>query len=129
MIRTILGTFAVAMCLSACGSNQAQLAQRSQSESEHLQEYCKRAGLNNAETQRADASLASAAKKIKDGDEAEAAAESELAGTLYRLALARKELAEVQTEVESLKQGLAKDKDQLQTYQEILGEMKTVRKP
>lgn len=129
MIRTILGTFAVAMCLSACGSNQAQLAQRSQSESEHLQEYCKRAGLNNAETQRADASLASAAKRLSEGDEAEAAAESELAGTLYRLALARKELADVQAEVESLKKGLAKDKEQLQTYQEILGEMKTVRKP
>lgn len=129
MIRTILGTFAVAICLSACGSNQAQLAQRSQGESEHLQEYCKRAGLNNAETQRADASLASAANHLKEGDEAEAAAESELAGTLYRLALARKELADVQAEVESLKKGLAKDKDQLQTYQEILGEMKTVRKP
>lgn len=129
MIRTILGTFAVAICLSACGSNQAQLAQRSQDESVHLQEYCKRAGLNNAETQRADASLASAAKHLKEGDEAEAAAQAELAGTLYRLALARKELAGVQAEVESLKQGLAKDKDQLQTYQEILGEMKTVRKP
>ena len=129
MIRTILGTVAVAMCLTACGSNQAQLAQRNQGESEHLQEYCKRAGLNNAETQRADASLASAAKLLQEGDEAEAAAASELAGTLYRLALARKELADVQAEVTLLKQGLAKDKDQLQTYQEILGEMKTTRKP
>jgi DNA repair ATPase RecN len=131
MIRSILGTLALALaaCLSACGSNQAQLARRSQSESEHLQEYCKRAGLNDAETQRADASLASAARRLKDGDEAEAAAESELAGTLYRLSLARKELADVQAEVESLKMGLSKDKDQLQTYQEILGEMKTVRKP
>ena len=129
MIKTVLGTFAAAMCIAACGSNQAQLAQRGQSEAEHLQDYCKRAGLNNAETQRADAALASSAKHIKDGDEAESVAESDLAGTLFRLALARKELADVQAEVASLKQGLAKDKDQLQTYQEILGEMKTVRKP
>jgi hypothetical protein len=129
MIRSILGTLAVAACLSACGSNQAQLAQRSQSESEHLQEYCKRAGLNNAETQRADASLASAAKHLKDGKDAEAAAESDLASTLFRLALARKALADVQADVVVLKQGLAKDKDQLQTYQEILSEMKTTRKP
>lgn len=129
MIRSILGTLAVAACLAACGSNQAQLAQRGQSEAEHLQEYCKRAGLNNAETQRAGASLASAAKHLKDGDEAEAAAESDLASTLFRLALARKDLADVQSEVAALKQGLAKDKDQLQTYQEILSEMKTTRKP
>ncbi|MDB5105175.1 MAG: hypothetical protein JWP91_2864 [Fibrobacteres bacterium] len=129
MIRTILGTFAVAMCLTACGSNQALLAQRGQGEAGQLQEYCKRAGLNNAETQRADASLASAAKHLKDGDEAEAAVESDLASTLYRLALSRKELADVQAEVDVLKKGLAKDKDQLQTYQEILAEMKTVRKP
>jgi uncharacterized protein involved in exopolysaccharide biosynthesis len=129
MIRSILGTLAVAACLAACGSNQAQLAQRGQSEAEHLQDYCKRAGLNNAETQRADASLASAAKHLKDGDDAEAVAESDLAATLFRLALARKELAAVQAEVTVLKQGLAKDKDQLQTYQEILSEMKTTRKP
>ncbi|GEM_PF-2289269 len=129
MIRTILGTLAAAICLSACGSNHAQLAQRGQSEGEHLQEFCKRAGINNAETQRADAALASSAKHLKDGDEDEASAESDLAGTLYRLAMARKELADVQSEVETLKKGLAKDKDQLQTYQEILSEMKTVRKP
>jgi hypothetical protein len=129
MIRSILGTFAVAMSLAACGSNQALLAERSRGEAEHLQDYCKRAGINNAETQRGDASLASAAKHLKDGDEDEASAESDLAGTLYRLALARKELTDVQSQVELLKKGLAKDKDQLQTYQEILSEMKTVRKP
>jgi hypothetical protein len=130
MIKSVLGTLAVATALTACGSNQALLlSQRSQSEAEQLQEYCKKAGLNNAETQRADASLASAAKHLKDGDEDEAGAESGLASTLFRLALARKELADVQAELEVLKKGLAKDKDQLQTYQEILGEMKTVRKP
>jgi hypothetical protein len=129
MIGKILGTFAVALSLTACGSNQALLAERSRGEAGHLQEYCKRAGINNAETQRADAALASAARRLKDGDEDEASAESDLAGTLYRLALARKELTDVQTQVDLLKQGLAKDKDQLQTYQEILGEMKSVRKP
>jgi uncharacterized phage infection (PIP) family protein YhgE len=119
----------MAMCLIACGSNQALLAERGRGEAEHLQDYCKRAGIASAETQRADASLASAAKHLKDGDEDAASADAELAGTLYRLALARKDLAETQSQVDQLKQGLAKDKDQLQTYQEILSEMKTVRKP
>lgn len=129
MIKTLLATCAVALCLSACGSSQARLAQRGQSEAEHLQEYCKRAGLDNAETRRAQASLASAAKHLKEGEDAEAVAGSDLASTLFRLALARKDLADVQAEVDGLKLGLAKDKDQLQTYQEILSEMKTTRKP
>ena len=68
-------------------------------------------------------------KKHKDGDEDESVAASDLAGTLYHLALARKDLSEVQSQVDMLKQGLSKDKDQLQTYQEILSEMKTTRKP
>ena len=129
MIKPILGMLAVALCLTACGSNQAMLAERGRSEAEQLQEFAKRAGVDNAETQRANASLASATKHLKDGDDEAAAAESDLAVTLYRLALARKELADLNTQVDLLKQGLAKDKEQLQTYQEILSEMKSVRKP
>jgi uncharacterized phage infection (PIP) family protein YhgE len=121
---------ALAMGLIGCGSNQALLlAERSRGEAAHLQDYCKRAGIADAETQKADASLASAAKHLKDGDEEAAAADAELAGTLYRLALSRKDLFDTQAQVDALQQGLAKDKDQLQTYQEILSEMKTVRKP
>lgn len=120
---------ATALSMVACGSNAALLAERGRGEAEQLQEYCKRAGLNDAETQRADALVESAGKKLKDGDEEGAMAESESAATLFRLALARKELAEAQTQVDGLNQALAKDKDQLQTYQEILQEMKTVRKP
>jgi hypothetical protein len=129
MMKWLLGMMAAGLCLSACGSNQALVAERSQTEASHLQEFCKRAGLNVAETQKADGLFAASAKHLKDGDEDEAAAEADLAGTLYKLALARKELAEVQAQVDGLKQSLSKDKDQLQTYQEILSEMKTTRKP
>src|SRR5690606_38268711 len=124
-----LSLTAAALSMAACGSNAQLLAERERGEAEQLQAYTKRAGLNDAETQRADALLESAGKKLKDGDKEEAMAESESAATLYRLSLARKELAETQVQVDSLKQALAKDKDQLQTYQEILQEMKTVRKP
>jgi hypothetical protein len=129
MMKPILGMLAAALCLSACGSNQAMLAERGRGEAEQLQEFSKRAGLNNAETQRADASLASASKHLKDGEDETAAAESDLAITLYRLALARKDLADLYAQVDLLKKGLAKDKEQLQTYQEILSEMKSTRKP
>jgi hypothetical protein len=122
-------TLAAATLLAACGSNQALLAKRTQSEAQQLQQYCKKAGLNNPETAKADQYLQASAAHLADGKEEDAASESDLAATLYRLALARKDLAEVQTQVEDLKKGLARDKDQLQTYQEILAEMKAVRKP
>lgn len=123
------GMLAAATMLVGCGSNQALLAKRTQSEAQQLQEYCKKAGLKNAETAKADQYLQASAAHIADGKEDEAASESDLAATLYRLSLARKELSDVQSQVEDLKKGLARDKDQLQTYQEILAEMKAVRKP
>lgn len=128
-MKRILGTLALALAFAACGSNRALLAERSRGEAEHLQEYCKRAGVNTAESQRADAALASAVKHLKDGDEETAGTESGLAITLYRLALAKRDSAEVGAQVDGLKRELANDNDQLQTYQEILQEMKTVRKP
>jgi hypothetical protein len=115
--------------LAACGSNQALLARRTQSEAQQLQQYCRKVGVNNPETVRADLSLQSAAAHLADGKEDVAVSESDLAATLYRLALARKDLTDTQAQVEDLKKGLAKDKDQLQTYQEILSEMKATRKP
>jgi hypothetical protein len=129
MTKIIPISLGAALWLCACGSNRPDLAERGHNEALHLQEYCKRAGINNAETQRADAYLADAAKSLKDGEGEKAADQSDLASSQYRLALARKDLAGNQAQVDSLKSGLAKDKDQLQTYQEILGEMKTVRKP
>ncbi len=128
-----LAPWCLAGCLAAglagCGSNQALLARRGQDESRQLQDYCKRAGVSGEEIKQADNLMAASSKHLQDGDEAPAQSEAELAGTLYRLALAKRELALTQNQVDEIKKGLAKDKDQLQTYQQILEEMKTVRKP
>lgn len=117
------------LCLAACGSHGPLLADRDRGEAEHLQAVCKSGHVVSDETKRADSLLAQAQKHFKDGDADPAATEAELSGTLYRLALSRKQLAETQAQVDALKLALAKDKDQLQTYQEILEEIKTVRKP
>lgn len=127
-VKTI-GAMALGLCLMACASNKAMFAERSRGEAEQLQELCKKGALADADTHRADSLLSASNRHLKDGDEEPARSEAELAGTLYRLALAHRELNDVQTQVESLKKSLAKDKDQLQTYQQILEEMKTVRKP
>jgi hypothetical protein len=129
MVVKSFSGLAAGICLLACAGNNSLLVERSQAESQHLQEFCKRAEFSNPETQKADALVLASAQHLKDGDEEPALAEAELATTLYRLALARRDLNEVQIQVESLKAALAKDKDQLQTYQQILEEMKIVRKP
>jgi hypothetical protein len=126
----LAGFLAAALGLSACGSNAVKvMAERQSAEAVHMQEHCRRTGLANDETQRADKLLAAAQKHLKDGDEEPARAEADLAGTLYRLALARKELADTQSQVDALRTALAKDQDQLTTYQEVLEEIKTRRKP
>jgi predicted O-linked N-acetylglucosamine transferase (SPINDLY family) len=123
------GLLAAGLCLAACGSNAALLAERKRGEAEHLQEYCRQAGLATEETKRADGYLTQAQKSLKDGDEEPAREKADLSVTLFRLALARKELADTQAQVLALKQSLSKDQDQLATYQEILEEIKTRRKP
>src|SRR3954468_16056106 len=115
---------ALAFGFAACGSNQAYLAQRPANEAMHLQAQCKHSGVTTSETERADALLASSQKHSKDGDLEPARTDAELSGILYRLALAKQDLATGDAQVEALKKALAKDQDQLQTYQEILQEVK-----
>ncbi len=132
MLKGKSGAWAAGLCLAllaGCGSNQALLAERSRTEAESLQDACKRTGLANEETKKADALMAAAATHQKDGAEEVALREAELAGILYRLALARRELVETQAAVDAMKASLAKDKDQLQTYQQVLQEVKAKAKP
>ena len=132
MMRRILSRItwlaAAAALLAACGSNLPP-AQRAQGEAEHLQAYCRRAGMGGPEVLRADSLLTSAQSRLKDGDEGPARTQAELAGILYRLALAHKDMADNGAQVDALKQALAKDKDQLQTYQQVLEEMNSRRRP
>jgi hypothetical protein len=128
-IGKLLGACTVGLGLMACGSSHPLLAERIQTEAGHLQGFCKRSSLVDVHTLKADSLLSASSRHLKDGDEESALAEAELASTLYRLSLAHRDLNEANTAVEGLKVTLAKDKDQLQTYQQILEEMKTVRKP
>lgn len=126
------GAVAAGLCLAflaACGSNAALLADRSRSEAQQLQDVCRLSTLSNEETKKADALMATAGKHQKDGDEETALREADLASIYYRLALARRELAETQAAVDALKASLSKDNDQLQTYQQVLQEVKAKAKP
>ena len=124
-----VGFLLAGLCLAGCGSNQAMLAKRGQDEAEHLQGYCKRAGLSGADLGEGDALLAACKRLLKDGDEASSWEASEQAQIHYRLALALREQSQGQARVDALKQHLAKDQDQLRTYQEVLQEMKSRSKP
>ncbi len=115
--------------LMGCGSTQALPGERAKNEAEHLQSFCQRTSVTDTDAKKADSLLASSAKYLKDGDKEPALSDAQLANSYYRLALAHHDLNQVQGQVEGLKTALAKDKDKLQTYQQILEEMKTVRKP
>ena len=119
----VLGVAALTAGLAGC-AQAVLLAERQKVEAERLQEYCRKTGVAGPETQRADTLLAMAQKHIKDGDQGAAQDESDLSVTLYRLALALKDLSETEAQVEILKQSLAKEKDQLLTYRQILEEIK-----
>ena len=132
MFKAKSATWAAGLCLAllaGCGSNAGMLAERSRTEAAELQEACRRTRLQSDETRKADALVASAARNQKEGDEDAALKEADLAVSDYRLALARRELGQTLTAVESLKASLAKDQDQLHTYQQVLEEVKAKRKP
>lgn len=128
-ISSLAAGLGLLVALTGCGSNQALLAERQRGEASELQDICRRSKLVNEDTHRADTLVASAAKHQKDGDEKAALREADRAAILYRLALARRELIETQGQVDALRSSLAKDKDQLQTYQQVLEEVKAVSKP
>lgn len=119
----------VAFAFAACGSNQALLAARLRTEAEELQAACRRTALSTPETKQADEHLAAAARNEKDGEAGIARREADLAVVLYRLALIRRDEAQAQSSVDALKASLAKDRDQLQTYQQVLEEVKNKRTP
>jgi tetratricopeptide (TPR) repeat protein len=132
MFKGKSGIWAVGLGLAllvGCGSNAGMLAERSRTEAAELQDACNRTALKSDETRKADALMASAAKHQKDGKDDLALQAADQAVILYRLALARRDLGENLAAVESLKASLAKDKDQLQTYQQVLEEVKATRKP
>jgi hypothetical protein len=119
----------VALAFAACGSNQALLTARLRTEAEELQAACRRTALSTPETKQADEHLASAVRNEKEGEDGIARREADLAVVLYRLALVRRDETQARASVYALKAALAKDRDQLQTYQQVLEEVKTKRTP
>jgi hypothetical protein len=118
-----------ALFFSACGSGPAFIAERSRSEALALKELCGRAEIQNPEISRADSLLAQSSGYWKQGEADKARQVSEEAIGLYRLALARDSKTKFEQELASAETSLAKDKERLETYREILAEMKTMRKP
>lgn len=129
MIKHLLALTAAGICLMACASHKDLYAVRNRGEAEQLQDYCKRGALVDADTKRGDSLLTVANAQLKDSEIETARTDAELAALNFRLALAHRELSDVQGQVDNLNKALAKDKDQLQTYQQILEEKKSVRKP
>jgi len=118
-----------AFWLSACGPNLAFLAERSRSEAQALQQLCRQGSIQAEEIAKADAMLEESSKLWKEGKAEKARMASEEAAGYYRLALSRDARGKAMKELETAEADLAKEKEKLATYKEILDEMKTMRKP
>ena len=126
---TTIQCIALALFFAACGPNLAFMAERSRSEALALQDLCRKSGTQGQEIAKADAFLDESAHFWKDGDSEKARLASEDAASIYRLVLARAEKEKADKELAEAESALAKDKERLATYREILDEMKTMRKP
>jgi len=85
--------------------------------------------MNEIELGKADSLLEESNKYFKADDLENARLVSESAIGYYRIALARVAKSKSDKEWEASEAPLAKDKERLETYQEILAEMKTRKKP
>ena len=125
-----LAAFVAAFLLAACGGNPAYIAERSRAEAMGFRELTRQPpGLQGAEISRADSLVEQSAGYWKQGEAEKARLASEEAVALYQLALARDTKSRTEQELSITAAALAKDKDRLDTYREILAEMKTMRKP
>jgi hypothetical protein len=117
------------LLFSACGPNLAFLAERSQSEAQILQESCRKAGLQGQQITHANALMQESTRLSTDGKPEKARLASEEATGLYRVALASDNKEKAEKDLVVAESALAKDKERLTTYKEILDEVKTMRKP
>lgn len=116
--------------LYACAGSPGFLVERSRSEALALRELCRaRPEIKEPEIVKADSLLEASDKMFKASDLVNARLASEVSIGYYRIALARAAKLKSDKEWEASDSALAKDKDRLGTYREILAEMKARKKP
>ena len=116
--------------LLACSGSPGFIVERSRSEATALRELCRaRPEMNTIEIVKADSLMDESNKYFKASDLENSRLASEVAIGYYRIALARFDNAKSDKELEASEAALAKDKERLETYREIMAEMKTMKKP
>lgn len=110
-----------ALLLAGCGSSHSLLAERKVLEAQDLRGTSPKGGKGEAHLSRAE-------KLKSEGEDEEAFGEAETAIWHFRLASARAERDAQRRRLEELQAETARDQDQLNTFQEILREMKSEKK-
>lgn len=127
--KIILPGFILALCFAGCASHKDLLARHYSEDAKALQTYTGQAGIKSLEIMQGDSLLALAVKNLKAGEKDMASDQAEIAVLYYRLAIAKQDQANQQAQFNTVKAALVQDQDKLNTYTEILNEMKAKRKP
>jgi len=126
---TVTLAFATLAFFSACGSNSAFLAERSNLEAQAWHDRCVAQSFRSTEIIVADSLLSVAQDNWKDGDVMKSQQIAERAVVLYRLGLIRQEKQQAAATLDSAKLARANDEEKRNTYREFLEEARGLRKP
>ncbi len=125
----LAGVVGVCIWAVGCASNVGGLAKQRHSHAATLKEESRSANLTGVQKTLADSLVDRSAHEIKDGKNDEGLRHADLAVALYYQAYYQREVESLDKRVDFLQGQVKKDTDQLNTYKEILKEMKGISKP
>ncbi len=119
----------LAGCLVACSSGRQLMADQSLNEGFQLRDYCKQRGLKTPSVTHADSILKAAQSHIQSGDEEIGYWQAEEASLRFELAIQEARRIESQEQLQAEKTRMSHDRDQYDTYRQILEEVQSKRTP
>jgi hypothetical protein len=113
------------LCVTGCDdTGYNMLLRAAMTEATTLKGFCDQNNFKSAEISRADSLVSVATIRQQANQREDAFTALDEAIIYYRLALSRIELAKTERVVESARQKLSDDEDQLATYKKVLDELK-----
>ncbi len=127
-MKKIFSMVPVAALLAACSSNPPVMEERAIQEARSLKAYCANQQIQGEHVKAADALLSSAESR-RQAKEKQVLEPAEEAVVRYRLAISVRDLQRSEAEIRQLNEALAQDQQLLDTYKEVLNDVRAMPKP
>lgn len=123
----VVSAISIVCCILSCSSPYTMRAQEVSSETQQLQEYCQEKRIQSAFKEQADSLFTVSRTFMQKGKSEETFFTSQLAQTLYRLALSEYQLVQSNYKIATLEKKLKELEDELHTYKKVLHELQTIK--